>query len=247
MRVAAIVQARMGSTRLPGKSLMPVWRDMPLLELVLRRVATARKLDEVVLATSDRPEDDPLAELGEHLGAAVFRGDAEDVLGRFVGALDEHPADAVVRVCADNPFVAPEHLDRLVEYFKGVDDCVYARSTTEASGIADGFGAEIASADALRAADAHATEPRHREHVTLWLTDQGDFVGVADLPPPERPLPWLKLDVDTREDYERMRALADALPEESAPLWPAEAIVERYLSLRPIDSGSQSPWGSPIP
>src|SRR5204863_9851349 len=98
-------------------SLLPVWSHMSLLELVLRRVAAAREIDRLVLATSDDPGDDPLAELAARLGVAVHRGPAEDVLSRFVGALDRHPADAVVRVCADHPFVDPRVLDGLVVLF----------------------------------------------------------------------------------------------------------------------------------
>ena len=243
MRVAAFVQARMGSTRLPGKSLLPMWDDMPLLEVVLRRVAAARSPERVVLATTRASTDDPLSDLADRLGVAVFRGDEDDVLGRFAAALDVHPADAVVRVCADNPWIDPGHLDRLVEFFGGLPACGYARSTGPASGLADGFGAEVAAADALRLAAAEATAPHHREHVTAWLAEHADRVGLAELPPPEPPLPWIKLDVDTRDDYERMRALAASLPGAGAPLWPAEAIVERYESLRASDSGSQAPVG----
>lgn len=246
MRVVAIVQARMGSTRLPGKSLLPLWRDMPLLELVLRRVAATRPVDQVVLATSDSPADDELAALAARVGVPVFRGSEADVLGRFEGALDAYPAEAVVRVCADNPWVDPEHLSRLVGFFADSADCAYAHSNTEASGLADGFGAEVVTADALRAAAAEATEQRDREHVTLWVARQPDRFPAAALPPPERAMPWVKLDVDTREDYERMRALAAALPDDVAPLWPAAAIAERYASLG-RDSASQSPAGSPSP
>src|ERR1035441_6580671 len=105
METAAFVQARMGSRRLPGKSLLPVWRQMPQLELVLRRVAASRSLARVVLLTSTEPGDAELVRVARRCEIAAFRGSEQDVLGRYAEALAAYPADAVVRVCADNPFI----------------------------------------------------------------------------------------------------------------------------------------------
>ncbi len=240
MRVLALVQARMGSTRLPGKSLQRVWRDTTLLELVLRRVRAASKLDEVVLATTDSGADDPLLELAARLSIAAFRGSEDDVLDRFAAALAAHPADAVVRVCGDNPFVDPSAIDALIEDFAaGAVD--YATNAGEASGLPDGSGVEIASAEALRRAAAEASEIADREHVTPFLR-RGGF-AVRELPPPRPRWPRLKLDIDDPADLERMRRVAAELPEEGAPLWPLEAIVRAYETA----AGHQSPDGSPSP
>ena len=118
-RTIGIVQARMGSTRFPGKSLTSLWGPMALLELVLTRVNRARSLDLVVLATSDQPGDDALAPVAEALGVPVFRGDEQDVLRRFCGAVERYPAEAVVRICGDNPLVDPAEVDRLVGFLSG--------------------------------------------------------------------------------------------------------------------------------
>jgi spore coat polysaccharide biosynthesis protein SpsF len=225
MRVAAFVQARMGSTRLPGKSLLPIWREMPLVELVLRRVGAARSIDKVVLATSDARADDPLAELAAVLGVATFRGDELDVLARFEGALERHPADAVLRVCADNPLVDPGAVDALVDFFRESQPCDYASNHTAASGLPDGSGTEILSADALRLACARATSQVEREHVPAFLLARPEDFRLAYAPPPEPAWPFTRLDVDTEEDYRRMRGLVNALPEAGAPFWDVPTVM----------------------
>jgi spore coat polysaccharide biosynthesis protein SpsF len=225
MRVAAFVQARMGSSRLPGKSLLPLWGDMPLLELVLRRVGAAREVCEVVLATSDESGDDPLAELAASLGVAVHRGPEDDVLARFAGSLEAHPADAVVRVCGDNPFVDPGAIDDLVTRFRASRPCDYASNHTEASGLPDGIGAEVMSASALRRVASGAASASDREHVTSFIRERPEEFRILVVPPADPAWPFLKLDVDTPEDLERMRSLAGRLPRETAPLWDVATLV----------------------
>lgn len=225
MRTVAFVQARMGSTRLPGKSLMPIYADMSLVELVLRRVSAARELADVVLLTSDTDADDPLVAVAERVGTGVFRGSHVDVLGRFVAALDRHPADAVVRVCADNPFVDPRAIDELAHRFAAAQPCDYASNHTEASGLPDGIGAEIATAAALRRAASATTDANEREHVTAHIVGRPDEFRVLHLPAPEPPWPFVKLDVDTAEDFTRLRAVAGRLPRETAPLWDLATVM----------------------
>ena len=109
-RTVAIVQARMGSARFPGKILANLG-GYPLLEWVLRRVSRASLLDETVLATSTKPQDDALAAVAKTIGIRTFRGDESDVLGRFVMTANMSDAEQVVRICADNPFVDPDNYD----------------------------------------------------------------------------------------------------------------------------------------
>jgi spore coat polysaccharide biosynthesis protein SpsF len=218
----------MGSRRLPGKSLLPVWGQMPLLELVLRRVLAARSLTEVVLVTSVSPQDDPLARLGEDIGTAVFRGDEHDVLGRFASALERHDADAVVRVCADNPFVDPRAIDALVAFFEGAQPCDYASNHTPRSGLEDGFGAEVLSAESLRRSAAQAQDACEREHVTQYLLRHPDEFAIAFVPAAGRSVRPAKLDIDTQEEYEQIRRLAAKLPAAEAPLWDRQTVIEAW-------------------
>jgi len=224
MSVGAFVQARIGSRRLPGKSLMAVWRDMPLLELVLRRVSTATRVDEVVLLTSDLPRDDPLAHLATGLGVRVHRGSEGDVLGRFGEALERHPAAAIVRVCADNPFVDGAAIDELIAFWRAIG-CDYASNHTARSGLPDGTGAELLTAAALRRACAEARAPADREHVTRYVLRARTRFACAFAPAPRPPWPRLKLDIDTPGDYAAIRRVAARLPGESAPFWDRATIV----------------------
>lgn len=207
-RTVAIVQARMGSTRFPGKMLAALG-DYPLLEWVLRRVAAAAEVDQVVLATSDLPGDQPLLAVAERCGVAVFRGSESDVLERFVGAARLTAAEQVVRVCADNPFIDPGEIDRLIRYFRDQpSDYACNHLDRLGSGYADGFGAEILAAGLLyRMADA-AREPRHREHVTLYLWDHAADFRLAAVPAPDAlAFPHLRFDVDRPADLEGLKRL----------------------------------------
>src|SRR3972149_2685409 len=114
MRVIIVIQARMSSSRFPGKSLQPL-RGVPLVVYVCRRAASCRSVDGLVLATSDRFSDAPLAEAVTREGFAVFCGNHDDVLDRYVAAAREHHADAIVRITGDSPLIDPEIVDTLVE------------------------------------------------------------------------------------------------------------------------------------
>lgn len=211
MTVVAIIQARMGSSRFPGKMLSPLG-PLPILEWVLRRVKQARTLDNVVLATSDRAADEGLADLARANGVAVFRGSETDVLARFAGAAKEAGASVVVRICADNPFVDPGEIDRLVTYFTG-SSCDYACNHQDRLGsrYADGLGAEILSASLLESVAVKATEARHREHVTVYLWEHASqYKLCAVAAPAELAFPELRFDIDTPGDLATLEPLVGA-------------------------------------
>jgi spore coat polysaccharide biosynthesis protein SpsF len=209
-RNVAIIQARMGSSRFPGKMLAQLG-GTPLLEWVVRRLLRATTLAQVVLATSDSDCDDALAELAVSLGIAVFRGSEADVLGRFVGAASMAGADNVVRICADNPFIDPAEVDRLVAHFAD-SSCDYACNHQDrlGSGYADGFGAEILSLSLLIHLAGIAVEPRYREHVTLYLWDhQTEYRIKAVSPPPALKHPKMRFDIDRPEDLDTLEKLIE--------------------------------------
>ena len=114
MATVAIIQARMTSTRLPGKVLADL-AGQPLLEYMIARVRRARRLDGLCVATTENRADDPVADLCDKLGVAVFRGDETDVLGRFAGAADTAQADTIVRLTADCPVIDPTVIDQAIE------------------------------------------------------------------------------------------------------------------------------------
>lgn len=210
-RTVAIVQARMGSARFPGKMLAHLGGH-PLLEWVLRRVSRAQQVDETVLATSTESRDDALAALAAQIGVRTCRGDESDVLGRFVSAAETSNAAWVVRVCADNPLIDPGEIDRLITFFQE-RACDYAcNHMARLDGrYADGFGAEILSAELLRQIANKTRETKHREHVTLYLWDHAAEYRVLAVPAPrEVSCPEMRFDVDTLSDLVGLEKLIAA-------------------------------------
>lgn len=219
----------MGSSRLPGKSLRPLI-GRTVLGFLLERLKRARKLDAIVVATSDRAIDDPIVSLAAQYGLQSVRGSEGDVLDRFQQTLSEVPAQMVVRICADNPLTDPEQVDTLVEYFEngGYD---YAYSNRPECGLPCGVGAEVISASAFRLVHEKATSAQHREHVTLHILDHPAMfkIGVL-LAPPALWYPEFRLDVDHEQDLaflERICALLRQAPEAN---WTTSEIVELLLA-----------------
>ena len=204
-RVVAVVQARMGSSRFPGK-MMAKLGDQELMSWVLTRVCDAKELDQVVLATSTSGDDDQLVEVASNFKVMVVRGSQDDVLDRFVQASRESKADLVVRVCADNPFVAAEEIDRLVVAHKsGSFDYSCNHQQRLGNRYADGFGAEVVSTSLLNEISKLTTQTTHREHVTSYVWDNSaKFRIQAVMAPSDLAFPEIKLDIDTPEDVQKL-------------------------------------------
>jgi len=172
MKTIAIIQARMGSTRFPGKVMRPV-QGVPLIELLLGRLSKSRKLDKIILATSTDPGNQPLADHVRGLGYEVFQGSESDVLDRYYQAAKPHLPDTVVRVTGDCPLIDPELVDRIVSaYERGGKDYV---GNVQPPTYPDGLDCEVFSFRALESAAAQATDPAHREHVTPFLRVSEQF------------------------------------------------------------------------
>ena len=180
MRVAAITQARIGSSRLPGKVLLPIL-GRSLLEYHVERVARAKLVDKVVVATTTRPADDAIEAACAKLDVSVFRGSEDDVLARYAGAAAAHNADVVVRVTSDCPLIDPEIIDRTVaEFLRRAPDIDYV-SNRLVTTFPRGLDTEVLSRAALDAAAADATDPDDREHVTLFVWRQPQRFRLANV------------------------------------------------------------------
>lgn len=166
-KVVAVIQARMGSSRLPSKVLRPI-NGKPMVEVVYSRVAKSQTVQQVVLATTLNQEDDRLVDWAESSGLSVFRGSENDVLSRFVGASEVSNADLVVRVTADDPLKDSEIIDTLVNSVLENDRIHYSSNTTSPS-FPEGLDIEVLSVEALHEANKKATLASDREHVTPYL------------------------------------------------------------------------------
>jgi len=170
MKIVAIVQARMGSTRLPGKVMLDVG-GQPLISLLLQRLDRATTIHEVVVATTSDASDDPLADYLATLGLRVYRGSGTDVLGRYLGAAQDAKADVVVRITGDCPLIDPAVVDGVVRRFleSGVD---YASNVGPPT-FPDGLDTEVFSFAALADSATRADTAYQHEHVTPHLRDSG--------------------------------------------------------------------------
>ncbi|AWJ91151.1 spore coat protein (plasmid) [Azospirillum baldaniorum] len=209
-RVVCISQARMTSTRLPGKVLMEA-AGRPLLAHHLERLARCRTLDALVLATTVNGTDDPVAELARSLGVPVFRGDEQDVLGRFAGAAAMAGADVVVRVTADCPLIDPALVDRVVAAFlESAPPLDYL--SLDVTRFPRGLDSEVFTRAALDEASASATDPAEREHVTAHIYRRPERFRIgAPLAPEDGSVLDQRWCVDEAADLELVRRLLGAL------------------------------------
>ena len=206
--ILALLQARLSSTRLPGKVLLPL-AGAPLLLRQIERVARARRLDQIVVATSQDATDDPLVEALGRAGITVHRGPLADVLARFVGALETWPADHVVRLTGDCPLIDAEVIDATVDLHLA-QNADYTHNRYDPSGYPKGQDVEVISAAALRRTAREDHTPEAREHVTWAVRNAPDRYRVARLDPPvdEGQVRWT---VDTADDYAFVRQVYEGL------------------------------------
>jgi spore coat polysaccharide biosynthesis protein SpsF len=232
MRIVGIVQARMGSTRLPGKTLRTL-AGRTVLARVVRAARESGAVDDLVVATSTEPIDDPVAAECERLAVACYRGNPDDVLGRFVGALAAHPGDAVMRFTADSPLLDPSILALVGRVFRAVPGLDYA-STSLGHTLPLGLDAEIIAADALRTLDRLATGP-HRIHVTSYAYTHPDLFRVLGIAlPPDRSA--LRLTLDTEQDWRVMEAVVDAFGDACVPLVKLVDWLDAHPRVRALNS-----------
>lgn len=172
MTVVALVQARMGSKRLPSKVMRPLC-GTPMIELLLSRLSGARRVDRIVLATSEAAVNQPLADHVASLGYAVARGSEDDVLDRFLQAGRAYGAEVIVRITGDCPLVDPALVDAAVEGFEkaGVD---YFSNISPPT-YPDGLDIEVFTLDALERVARETQKPYDHEHVTPYLRESGRF------------------------------------------------------------------------
>jgi spore coat polysaccharide biosynthesis protein SpsF len=225
MRTVAILQARMTSTRLPGKVLMELC-GVPMLAVELHRLIACRTIDEVVVATTENATDDPVVACADAEGVRWFRGDEHDVLGRFLGAAAEAHADKVVRVTADCPLLDPAVVDRVVGSLERGDD--YASNMIERT-FPHGLDTEVLWRDTLERLGRMGTSRDAREHVTWFLRfERADlFVLRSVKQDGGRDDSDLRWTVDLPEDVERVRRLCEGLGLEHEVL-PFERVVEYH-------------------
>ncbi|TDN37918.1 hypothetical protein E4631_16445 [Hymenobacter sp. UV11] len=242
-RVLALIQARLGSSRLPGKSRLPLplaatSEAHTLLGHIVGRARRATSVHQVMVATSTEAVDDELAALATRLGVGVFQGSENDVLGRFAGALTQAgPATTVVRLTADNPAIDPAFIDAAVAYHLAT-----RADYTHTTGLPLGTNVEVLSAAALRQAQAEATQPDEREHVTPYLRRHPELFQLETLALAVEPaVAALRLTIDYPSDYALLSLLFTELGPNFSLTAPAglPALLARYPWLAAVNEANE--------
>lgn len=227
MTTLAILQARMTSSRFPGKVLAPL-AGQPMVIRQLERIRRAQELDGIVVATSTDPSDDALAAAVEQFGVPVARGSLDDVLARFITTMDLYRPEVVVRLTADCPLASPAVIDAVVKRFRATE-ADYASNTMQPT-FPDGLDVEVVRAKVLREVAAKSTDPHEREHVTLGVYRRNSEYTIVNVTGPEdhSALRWT---VDTPEDYIFVRGVYDDLFAKTPEFDLAEVL--EYLNRNP--------------
>jgi spore coat polysaccharide biosynthesis protein SpsF len=213
MRTTAIIQARVSSTRLPGKVLkeLPPGSGITVLGQVIRRLRKCRKLNDIIVATTTEKEDDELVHIAQREGAKYFRGSKEDVLSRYYLAAKENNSDIVVRITSDCPCIDPEVVDSVIEKHLATK-ADYTLNTLIRT-FPHGLDTEVLSFDTLEKTYTEATEAFEREHASpyIYKSNPQMFKITSVEAPPTLRAPDIRITLDTEEDYALLCAVFDYL------------------------------------
>lgn len=204
----AILQARMGSERLPGKVLKDLAGE-PMIARVVARARRAKSLDRVIVATTTDASDDAVSELCARRGWPLYRGSPSDLLDRYYQAAKLHSAATVVRITCDCPLIDPELIDRVVGFFRQDEPADYASSTLPPRSFPRGLELEVFSFAALERAWKEDRNPAWREHVTPYFYRHPELFKLKGLVDGQD-RSALRLSVDTPEDFDLVRRIYEA-------------------------------------
>lgn len=231
--MVVIIQARMGSSRLPGKVMMDI-AGYPMLWHVVNRVLRSKRTDKVMVATTTEPKDDQIEQFCVSSKVACFRGSSEDVLDRYYQAASSVGASAIVRITADCPLVDPEVIDRVVRaYEAGTFSYV---SNVEPPTYPDGLDTEVFSMEALKMAWNEAALRSEREHVTPYLRKNPERFPPANIVN-SKDLSGLRWTVDQQEDLELVREVYRLLGTDHFSMDAVLALFVKNPQLSGINTG----------
>lgn len=208
-KVVATIEARMTSTRLPGKVLLEIG-GKPALAYMINRIKRSRLVDDIVVATTVNDSDDPIIDLCNKLGCKYFRGSEEDVLLRVLEAAKSVNADIIVELTGDCPFIDPDIIDKVIElYFSG--DYDYASNIVERS-FPDGFDTQVFSVQSLEKVSRLTDDPIDRVHVSCYFYNHPQKFKLANLiADQDSTWPDLRLTIDEPADYQLLKLINEKL------------------------------------
>ncbi len=231
MHIPALIFARMDSSRLPGKAMMRLG-DAPVLAWVAHRLFRSRELDGIVICTSDRTVDDPITEVSDKLRTGLFRGSAEDVLGRALAAARYLKADAVVRISGDSPFMDPTLVDTVVRRYRDTSPDI--ATNVHPRTYPAGMSVEVIATETLERLDREVKNIADREHVTTYLYGNPEGYRIENVAAPQS-LRDVDLALDTDADFALATWLASEVPVD-ADLGTIIAAARRYAPSRGVSA-----------
>lgn len=205
--IKIIIQARTGSTRLPQKMILPFYENEGIFSLILNRLTSNFKKENIILATSSNSNNDVLAEIAKRHGINCFRGSESDVLQRFIDAANEFKATKIIRVCADNPFLDMDYLNFLLQNFEKTECDYMSFSTSEGTPTIKthyGFWAEAVTLSALNKVKEMTDESLYHEHVTNFIYANKDVFDVRffNISEDIEKHDDIRLTIDTKTDFD---------------------------------------------
>lgn len=225
MKIVATIEARMNSSRLPGKVLLPAL-EKPMLEHLTRRLKAVSSIDEIVLATSTNAVDDVLADFALKDGISLFRGSEADVMGRVLGAAESVDADVIVEITGDCPVIDPDLVEQTIQVFSRNKATYTANSFI--SSYPDGMDTQVFTTEALKKSASMTNDPLDREHVSRHMVNNPEiFRHVYLVAPPSLQWPGLGLTLDEPADYKLLKLLIEHLGSID-PLFGCGAIIKAF-------------------
>lgn len=227
MKIVATIEARMTSTRLPGKVMLPVM-GKPMLHYLVERLKLVPSIDEIVLATTTNDTDDVLAEFAKEKGIDCFRGSEDDVMLRVAEAAESVNADVIVEISGDCPILDPEIVEQTISVYKS-SDVDYVHNKNFPAGVGD---IQVFSLEVLKKSLLMTNDPLHHEHVTMHIRNSPHLFTKTNLiASPELNAPELEVLLDEKDDYTLIKAIIEHFAEEN-PLFDCADIIN-FLRNRP--------------
>ena len=208
-KIGCIIQARMGSTRLPGKVMMNVEDQKPVLYFVIKQMQECKLIDKIIVATTTNEEDNQIANYSKNLGIDFFRGSSEDVLDRYYQCAKEYSVSTIVRIPSDKPLIDPEIVDNVINRFKN-NSYDYITNFLPNSTFPSGSEVEIFSMNGLERVWKKAKLPSEREHVTSYFSNHEDEFKITHIENSEN-LSHLRWAVDRIEDLDLVRLIVSKI------------------------------------
>ena len=209
MKIVCTIEARMTSSRLPGKVLKEIV-GKPVLELMIERLKRVPSIDEIVIATTDLPTDDPVEGLANRLNVGVFRGSEEDVLDRVLKAAQAYKADVIVETTGDCPLIDPQIVENCVQAYKRAD-ADYLSNVLERT-YPIGMDTQVFATNILEDVARLTDDPDDHEHVSLYIYRHPELYSLQNVAAPaHQTQPDLALTLDTAEDFELIKSVFESL------------------------------------